>query len=86
MRDSGPEIPAETRTPMFAAIESSAPSGVTGSIGLGLHISRRLAEQMGASLVYRHGGERSVFRLRLRGTVPRRAEDRRHLDGVASAP
>ncbi len=85
VRDSGPEIPAETRTRMFAAFEGSAPPGVTGSIGLGLHISRRLAEQMGGSLVYRHDGE-SVFRLRLRGTSPRRAADRRHLDGVVSAP
>lgn len=86
VRDSGPEIPAETRKRMFAAFEGSAPPGVTGSIGLGLHISRRLAEQMGGSLVYRHDGERSVFRLRLRGTSPRRAEDRRPLDGVASSP
>lgn len=86
VRDSGPEIPAESRTRMFAAFEGSAPPGVTGSIGLGLHISRRLAEQMGGCLVYRHDGERSVFRLRLRGTSPRRAADRRHLDGVVSTP
>ncbi|MEX1134353.1 MAG: HAMP domain-containing sensor histidine kinase [Acidimicrobiia bacterium] len=44
---------------------SSAHTGVTGSVGLGLSVARQLAELMGGSLTYRRDQGESVFRLEL---------------------
>lgn len=44
---------------------SSAHTGVTGSVGLGLSVARQLAELMGGSLTYRRDQNESVFRLEL---------------------
>ncbi|MEX2251377.1 MAG: PAS domain-containing sensor histidine kinase [Acidimicrobiia bacterium] len=44
---------------------SSAHTGVTGSIGLGLSVARQLAELMGGSLTYRRDQDETVFRLEL---------------------
>lgn len=44
---------------------TTAHSGVTGSVGLGLSVARQLAELMGGSLDYRREDTESVFRLEL---------------------
>jgi signal transduction histidine kinase len=44
---------------------SSAHTGVTGSVGLGLSVARQLAELMGGTLTYRRDQGESVFRLEL---------------------
>jgi len=40
-------------------------SGAKGSVGLGLSVSRQLAELMGGTLHYERAGAESVFRLQL---------------------
>jgi signal transduction histidine kinase len=60
--DDGPPIPEGERERMFAAFRQTG-SGKTaaGSVGLGLWISRLLAEAMGGTLTYRHQDGASVF-------------------------
>lgn len=73
--DNGPGIPAEDRERVFAAYERAHhAAGQPGSVGLGLTVSRTLAQLMGGSLTYRWDG-RSTFRLELprateRGPAP----------------
>lgn len=63
--DDGAGIPAEDHERIFVAYERAHQSeGQPGSVGLGLTVSRTLAELMGGSLTYRFDG-RSVFRLEL---------------------
>ncbi|MFO7700359.1 MAG: PAS domain S-box protein [Acidimicrobiia bacterium] len=63
--DDGPGIPAEDRDRVFEPYERAHTAiGLPGSVGLGLTVSRTLAELMGGSLTYRHDG-RSCFRLEL---------------------
>jgi signal transduction histidine kinase len=64
--DNGDGVPAEKRHSIFAAYESAhLPQAVVGSVGLGLHISRNLAQAMGGNLEYFYDGSWSHFRLRL---------------------
>jgi signal transduction histidine kinase len=64
MRDAGPPIPDERRSSMFFPYEShGGMPGRTSAIGLGLSVSRKLAELMGGTLSYRHDGVWSIFRL-----------------------
>ncbi len=66
VRDSGDPLPAERRELIFEPYESSGPvRGQPAAIGLGLAVSRTLAELMGGSISYDHDGEWSVFELRL---------------------
>jgi len=64
--DSGPAIPESDRDIIFEAYgrAHSAP-GVANSLGLGLSISRQLAQRMGGGLGYRHHDGRSIFELTL---------------------
>lgn len=63
--DDGPGIPVEDRERIFEAYERAHhTAGQPGSVGLGLTVSRTLAELMGGSLTYRFV-DRSVFRLEL---------------------
>jgi signal transduction histidine kinase len=64
--DNGPAIPEEDRERIFRPYQRAhnAP-GVTGSLGLGLAISRQLARLMGGDLAYRHIDGESVFELTL---------------------
>ena len=64
--DSGPAIPESDREIIFEAYHRahSAP-GVANSLGLGLAISRQLAQRMGGGLGYRHHDGRSIFELTL---------------------
>lgn len=69
--DDGEGIPAEDHDRIFLAYERAhAAAGQPGSVGLGLTVSRTLADLMGGSLTYRFE-EQSVFRLEL----PRVASD-----------
>jgi signal transduction histidine kinase len=77
VRDSGPPIPAELRDRIFEPYESTGPvRGQPAAIGLGLAVSRSLAELMGGSISYRHDRTWSVFELRL----PARAKALEHAE------
>lgn len=63
--DNGEGVPPEDRERIFLAYESAHTTvGQPGSVGLGLTVSRTLAELMGGSLTYQFDG-RSIFRLEL---------------------
>ena len=63
--DDGPGIPVEDRERIFEAYERAhSTAGQPGSVGLGLTVSRTLADLMGGSLTYHHDGH-SRFRLEL---------------------
>lgn len=64
VRDDGEGVSVEDAERIFESY-ASAHSGVASSVGLGLSVSRQLAELMGGSLAYRRDGEESVFRLEL---------------------
>lgn len=61
--DNGHGIPAEARHRMFQPFERAG--RIEGSTGLGLWLSRRLAEGMGGSLEYERSDDLSRFTLRL---------------------
>jgi signal transduction histidine kinase len=64
VRDDGEGVSEEESVRIFEPY-ASAHSGVASSVGLGLSVSRQLAQLMGGSLAYRRDGEESVFRLEL---------------------
>jgi PAS domain S-box-containing protein len=68
VRDRGPGISAETLASVFEPfVQLGLPTATRVGFGLGLAISRRLAELMGGSLTAESvPGEGSVFRLRLK--------------------
>jgi len=59
VEDDGPGVPAERQPTLFDAFASSR----SGGTGLGLHISRAIAEAHGAHLVYREDGNGHRFEL-----------------------
>ena len=62
VRDNGNPIPAEDRKRIFRPYERAHNEpGKTGSIGLGLAVSQRLARLMGGDLTYRHQHGQSIF-------------------------
>jgi signal transduction histidine kinase len=64
VRDNGEGVPRELVSRIFEPY-GTAHTGVNGSVGLGLSVSRQLAELMKGSLTYRRDGTESVFRLEL---------------------
>jgi signal transduction histidine kinase len=65
VRDDGHPLPEEEHTAVFERYyRARQTDGVTGSIGLGLAVSRELARMMGGDLTYHHDGE-TVFTLAL---------------------
>lgn len=65
VRDDGPGVPEAHRDAIFEAYHrGEAPSGLAPSLGLGLHISRFLAQRMGGDVTYRYEGG-SIFELTL---------------------
>jgi signal transduction histidine kinase len=64
VRDNGVGVQPDRVSKIFEPY-GTAHSGVKGSVGLGLSVSRQLAELMKGSLTYRHDGNESVFRLEL---------------------
>lgn len=66
VRDNGVGVPDDCRERIFDAYDrGDQTSGPTNSLGLGLHISRRLAHRMGGDLTYRYENDESVFELKL---------------------
>ena len=64
--DDGPGVPHQDRERIFEPyLRAHHSAGQPESVGIGLAISRQLAEAMGGSLVYDRIGGRSVFRLEL---------------------
>lgn len=64
--DNGNGIPADLHAKIFEPYERAhIRAGVTGSVGLGLSVSRTLAELMGGTLSYRYADGESVFDLTL---------------------
>ncbi len=64
--DNGPGVPEDDRERIFHAYETAhAIPGRTGSIGLGLAISRKLARLMGGDLSYRYQDGESTFEFTL---------------------
>lgn len=64
--DNGTGIPVGDRDLVFEPFKQAAGGpNVPASVGLGLPISRLLAEKMGGSLTYRYEDDRSVFELEL---------------------
>jgi signal transduction histidine kinase len=61
VEDDGPGVPAELRARLFSRLTT----GRAGGTGLGLHISRALAEEAGGTLELMEGGGGARFRLRL---------------------
>lgn len=64
VRDNGDGVPPEKAESIFEPY-TTAHSGVTGSVGLGLAVARQLSELMRGSLEYRRDGAETVFRLEL---------------------
>ncbi len=72
--DNGPELSPALAERIFEAYESSGPvRGQPAAIGLGLTVSRTLAEIMGGSVLYHHDGRWSAFELRLPTKSPVRS-------------
>lgn len=66
VRDDGPGVPEEDRDRIFEQFgQSAAAVEVASSVGLGLPISRLLAERMGGNLTYRYVDHHSIFDLEL---------------------
>ena len=64
--DRGAGVPSESVHRMFQPYAHFAsPRGQPSSIGLGLHVARRLARLMGGELTYRREADRTVFALSL---------------------
>ncbi|MEA1903477.1 MAG: HAMP domain-containing sensor histidine kinase [Actinomycetota bacterium] len=64
VRDDGEGVDPSAAEVIFEPY-STAHSGVTGSVGLGLSVARQLAELMGGSLTYHRDPDETVFRLEL---------------------
>ncbi len=65
--DNGSGLPASACEQIFELYHRAhEASGRPGEVGIGLAVSRQLAELMGGTLEYRHESGRSVFRLLLR--------------------
>ncbi|MGH8946077.1 MAG: ATP-binding protein, partial [Acidimicrobiia bacterium] len=64
--DDGEPIPPEAAERIFEPyVRTHQRHGLTQSVGLGLTISRKLAELMNGSLSYRREDDRNVFELEL---------------------
>jgi signal transduction histidine kinase len=65
MRDDGPGVTPEVLERLFEPFSHGSKSG---SLGLGLAVSRKLARAMGGDLSYRREGDTTVFELELRSS------------------
>jgi signal transduction histidine kinase len=70
MRDNGAGVSPEVLERLFEPFSHGSKSG---SLGLGLAVSRKLAQAMGGDLGYRREGDATIFELELRsGRAPAR--------------
>ena len=68
VRDNGPGVPEELAASLFEPYQRAHSLGIaTEAVGLGLTVSRTLAESMGGALEYRREDGWSVFELTLPG-------------------
>ena len=68
--DNGPGVPAAKEATIFEAYGSAHEPGTQpASIGLGLHVARRLAQQMGGDLTYQRVEGETRFELTLRSVA-----------------
>lgn len=66
VEDNGSSIPEADRENIFNAYgQSSSRRQVSGSVGIGLHVSRQLAELMSGHLGYEYSDGWSIFALHL---------------------
>jgi signal transduction histidine kinase len=66
VRDDGSPLPEQLRATIFEPyFRARQRTGVTGSVGLGLTVSRQLAHHMGGDLTYDHDGTETIFTLAL---------------------
>lgn len=65
VRDNGDALSADERERIFLPYERSNDGDAVGSVGLGLHVARLLAQLMDGDLTYDHDGSDTVFRLDL---------------------
>lgn len=73
--DDGPGIPAEIEDRLFERfVHQGDRPLIVGSVGLGLAITRVLAEGMGGSIGYRRNAGLTIFSLRLANAAERPAE------------
>jgi len=71
VRDSGEPLDLETSRNIFEAFERAHnAAGVTASVGLGLTISRQLAQAMNGEIWYAHDGREAAFTLALPAIEP----------------
>jgi len=71
VRDSGEPLDLETSRNIFQAFERAHNAvGVTASVGLGLTISRQLAQAMNGEVWYAHDGREAAFTVALPATKP----------------
>lgn len=67
VHDNGTGVPVEMEATIFEPYgRAHDPGSQPASIGLGLHVARRLAERMGGDLIYRRVGDITTFELTLR--------------------
>ena len=66
VRDDGSALPEQLRGTIFEPyFRARQRTGVPGSVGLGLTVSRQLAHHMGGDLTYDHDGSETIFTLTL---------------------
>jgi signal transduction histidine kinase len=71
VRDSGEPLDLDTSRNIFEAFERAHDAaGVTASVGLGLTISRQLAQAMDGEIWYAHDGEEAAFTVALPAKRP----------------
>lgn len=68
--DSGPGIPVSEREAIFQAYIGAGADRTRSSVGLGLTVSRQLAQTMGGDLTYRYEDGESQFKLELPARAP----------------
>lgn len=68
--DDGPPLSADVEANMFDLYFRGIAAGLAPSMGIGLGLSRRLAEAMGGGLSFRRQGDRNTFTLSLPAVVP----------------
>ncbi len=74
--DDGDGIPEEDRDAVFEAYQQGhTDTPVSGSVGLGLNVSRMLARAMGGDLTYRYEAGTSIFSFALPAAESERGKD-----------